>query len=170
LKSALHAAGLSTAVGDEGGFAPAVKSSREALDYIDKAVSAAGYALGDSVVLALDCASSEFFRDGKYQMKGEGKSFSPEEMADYLVELATNYPIASIEDGMAEDDAEGWTALTRKLGGRVQLVGDDAFATNVRRLQWGIEHGIANSILIKVDQIGSLSETIDAVKLAQSNA
>ena len=170
LKSALHAAGLSTAVGDEGGFAPAVKSSREALDYIDKAVSAAGYALGDSVVLALDCASSEFFRDGKYQMKGEGKSFSPEEMADYLVELATNYPIASIEDGMAEDDAEGWTALTRKLGGRVQLVGDDAFVTNVRRLQWGIEHGIANSILIKVNQIGSLSETIDAVKLAQSNA
>ena len=170
LKSGLHSAGLSTAVGDEGGFAPAIGSAREALDYIDKAVSAAGYKLGGDVLLALDCASSEFFKDGKYQMTGEGKTLSPAEMADYLADLASNYPIASIEDGMAEDDAEGWKALTDKLGSRVQLVGDDAFVTNVERLQWGIDHGIANSILIKVNQIGTLTETIDAVKLAQTNA
>jgi enolase len=170
LKSGLHSAGLSTAVGDEGGFAPAIGSAREALDYIDKAVSAAGYKLGGDVLLALDCASSEFFKDGKYQMTGEGKTLSPAEMADYLADLASNYPIASIEDGMAEDDAEGWKALTDKLGSRVQLVGDDAFVTNVERLQWGINHGIANSILIKVNQIGTLTETIDAVKLAQTNA
>jgi enolase len=170
LKSGLHSAGLSTAVGDEGGFAPAIGSAREALDYIDKAVSAAGYKLGDDVLLALDCASSEFFKDGKYEMTGEGKTLSPAEMADYLADLASNYPIASIEDGMAEDDAEGWKALTDKLGSRVQLVGDDAFVTNVERLQWGINHGIANSILIKVNQIGTLTETIDAVKLAQTNA
>lgn len=170
LKSALHSAGLSTAVGDEGGFAPAVNSAREALDYIDKAVSAAGYGLGKNVLLALDCASSEFFKDGQYRMAGEGKALSPREMASFLADLAANYPIASIEDGMAEDDAEGWNALTEELGGRVQLVGDDAFVTNVKRLQWGIDHGIANSILIKVNQIGSLTETIDAVKLAQTNA
>jgi enolase len=170
LKSALHGAGLSTSVGDEGGFAPAINSAREALDFIEKAISAAGYTLGDDVLLALDPAASEFFRDGKYELKGEGKSLSPEQMADYYVELAANYPIASIEDGMAEDDAEGWKALTDKLGNRVQLVGDDAFVTNVKRLQWGIDHGIANSILIKVNQIGSLTETIDAVRLAQTNA
>jgi enolase len=169
LKSGLHAAGLSTAVGDEGGFAPAINSAREALDYIDKAVSAAGYKLGDDVVLAMDPAASEFFRSGRYELKGEGKSLSPVEMADYYVALASDYPIASIEDGMAEDDAEGWTALTDKLGGRVQLVGDDAFVTNVKRLQWGIDHKIANSILIKVNQIGTLTETIDAVRLAQTN-
>jgi len=170
LKSALHEAGLSTSVGDEGGFAPAINSAREALDFIEKAISAAGYKLGDDVLLALDPAASEFFRDGKYELKGEGKSLSPEQMAQFYVELASNYPIASIEDGMAEDDAEGWKALTDKLGNRVQLVGDDAFVTNVKRLQWGIDHGIANSILIKVNQIGSLTETIDAVRLAQTNA
>ena len=170
LKSALHSAGLSTSVGDEGGFAPAINSAREALDFIEKAVSAAGYKLGDDVLLALDCAASEFFKDGAYRMEGEGKTLSPTIMADYLADLAANYPIASIEDGMAEDDAEGWKALTDKLGKRVQLVGDDAFVTNVKRLQWGIDHGIANSILIKVNQIGSLTETIDAVRLAQTNA
>ena len=170
LKSGLHQAGLSTAVGDEGGFAPAIGSAREALDFIDKAVSAAGYTLGDDVLLALDCAASEFFKDGAYRMEGEGKTLPPVEMAGFLADLAANYPIASIEDGMAEDDAEGWKALTEKLGDRVQLVGDDAFVTNVKRLQWGIDHGIANSILIKVNQIGSLTETIDAVRLAQTNA
>jgi enolase len=169
LKAALHSAGLSTSVGDEGGFAPAVQSSREGLDYIERAVSAAGYKLGDDVLLALDCAASEYFKDGAYRMTGEGKTLSPSENADFLTDLATNYPIASIEDGMAEDDSEGWTALTEKLGNRVQLVGDDAFVTNVTRLQWGIDHHIANSILIKVNQIGTLSETIDAVRLAQAN-
>jgi enolase len=169
LKGALHGAGLSTSVGDEGGFAPAIHTAREALDFIGQAVSAAGYMLGDDVLLALDPAASEFFKDGRYEIAGEGKSLTPGEMADYYVALATDYPIASIEDGMAEDDAEGWKALTDKLGSRVQLVGDDAFVTNVKRLQWGIDHGIANSILIKVNQIGSLSETVDAVRLAQTN-
>jgi len=169
LKSALHQAGLSTSVGDEGGFAPAVSSAREGLDYIEKAVSAAGYKLGDDVLLALDCASSEFLKDGAYQMEGEGKTLSPTEMAGFLADLASNYPIASIEDGMGEDDAEGWKALTDTIGSHVQLVGDDAFVTNVKRLQWGIDHGIANSILIKVNQIGSLTETISAVRLAQTN-
>jgi enolase len=170
LKSALHEGGLSTAVGDEGGFAPALNTAREALDFIEKAVSAAGYKLGDDVLLALDPAASEFFKDGRYEITGEGKSLTPVEMADYYVALASDYPIASIEDGMAEDDAEGWKAITEKLGSRVQLVGDDAFVTNVKRLQWGIDHGIANSILIKVNQIGTLTETIDAVRLAQTNA
>jgi len=169
LKSALHSAGLSTAVGDEGGFAPAINTPREALDFIDKAVSAAGYKLGDDVLLAMDPAASEFFKDGRYEITGESKSLTPAEMADYYVSLASEYPIASIEDGMAEDDADGWKILTEKLGNRVQLVGDDAFVTNVKRLQWGIDHGIANSILIKVNQIGTLTETIDAVKLAQTN-
>jgi len=170
LKGALHQAGLSTSVGDEGGFAPALNNAREALDYIEKAVSAAGYTLGEDVLLAMDPAASEFFRDGRYEIKGEGKSLTPTEMADYYVALASNYPIASIEDGMAEDDAEGWKAITDKLGGRVQLVGDDAFVTNVKRLQWGIDHGIANSVLIKVNQIGTLTETIETVRLAQTNA
>jgi enolase len=170
LKSALHQAGLSTGVGDEGGFAPALNTAREALDYIEKAASAAGYKLGDDVLLAMDPAASEFFKDGRYEIKGEGRSLSPVEMADYYVALASDYPIASIEDGMAEDDAEGWKAITEKLGDRIQLVGDDAFVTNVRRLQWGIDHGIANSILIKVNQIGTLTETIATVRLAQTNA
>ena len=169
LKAALHSAGLSTAVGDEGGFAPAVQSSREALDYIEKAVSNAGYSLGRDVVLAVDCAASEYFKDGAYRMVGEGKTLSPAENADFLAGLAANYPIASIEDGMAEDDWAGWKLLTEKLGGREQLVGDDLFVTNVTRLHQGIGDGIANSILIKVNQIGTLTETIDAVRLAHSN-
>jgi enolase len=170
LKSGLHQAGFSTAVGDEGGFAPAINSAREALDFIEKAVTAAGYKLGDDVLLAMDPAASEFFKDGRYELKGEGKSLSPVEMADYYVALATDYPIASIEDGLAEDDSEGWKAITEKLGNRLQLVGDDAFVTNVKRLQWGIDHDIANSILIKVNQIGTLTETIETVRLAQTNA
>ena len=170
LKSALHSAGLSTSVGDEGGFAPQVHSAREGLDYIEKAIAAAGYTLGDDVLLALDCAASEYFRDGAYRMTGEGKTLSSAENADFLADLASNYPIASIEDGMAEDDWEGWKLLTEKLGNRVQLVGDDLFVTNVKRLSQGIEQGIANSILIKVNQIGSLTETINAVRLAQTSA
>jgi enolase len=169
LKSALHQAGLSTSVGDEGGFAPKIDSAREALDFIEKAVTAAGYKLGDDVLLALDCAASEYFKDGAYRMEGEGKVFSSAENADFLAELASAYPIASIEDGMAEDDWEGWKLLTEKLGSRVQLVGDDLFVTNVKRLGRGIDEGIANSILIKVNQIGSLTETIETVRLAQSS-
>ncbi len=169
LKGALHDAGFSTAVGDEGGFAPAINSAREALDFILRAVEAAGYKAGDDVLLAMDPAASEFFKAGRYELKGEGQSLTPAEMADYYVRLAADYPIASIEDGMAEDDAAGWKALTDQLGNRIQLVGDDAFVTNVKRLQWGIDHGIANSILIKVNQIGTLTETIEAVRLAQTN-
>ena len=169
LKSALHSAGLSTSVGDEGGFAPAISNSREALDYIEKAVNAAGYSLGQDVLLGLDCAASEYFKDGSYRMVGEGRTLSSAENADFLTDLATNYPIASIEDGMAEDDWEGWKLLTEKLGNRAQLVGDDLFVTNVTRLQKGISEGIANSILIKVNQIGTLTETIEAVRLAHRN-
>ena len=170
LKSGLHDAGLSTAVGDEGGFAPAINSAREALDFIDKAVSAAGYTLGEDVLLALDCAASEYFKDGAYRMTGEGKTLSSDENANFLASLAQDYPIASIEDGMSEDDWDGWKALTDKLGGRLQLVGDDLFVTNVKRLERGLADGIANSILIKVNQIGSLTETIETVKMAQSSA
>ncbi len=170
LKSALHQAGLSTSVGDEGGFAPKIDSASEALDYIEKAVNAAGYKLGDDVLLALDCAASEYFKDGAYKMEGEGKTFSSADNAEFLAELASAYPIASIEDGMAEDDWAGWRLLTEKIGGEVQLVGDDLFVTNVKRLGRGIEEGIANSILIKVNQIGTLTETIDAVRLAQTNS
>jgi enolase len=170
LKSALHSAGLSTSVGDEGGFAPQVQSAREGLDYIEKAIAAAGYKLGDDVLLALDCAASEYYRDGAYRMTGEGRTLSSEENAQFLADLASNYPIASIEDGMAEDDWEGWKLLTERLGNRVQLVGDDLFVTNVKRLSQGMEQGIANSILIKVNQIGSLTETINAVRMAQTSA
>ncbi|MGZ2411300.1 enolase 1/2/3 [Sphingomonas sp. F9_3S_D5_B_2] len=169
LKAALHKGGLSTAVGDEGGFAPDLKSAREALDFILGAVETAGYKAGDDVLLAMDPAASEFFKDGKYELSGEGASLTPEQMADYYAALASDYPIASIEDGMAEDDAEGWTMLTQKIGNRVQLVGDDAFVTNVKRLQWGIDHGLANSVLIKVNQIGTLTETIHTVRLAQTS-
>jgi enolase len=169
LKSALHQAGLSTSVGDEGGFAPNIASAEEALDYIEKAVSSAGYKLGRELLLALDCAASEYFKDGAYRMEGEGKTLSSAQNADFLAQLAGGYPIASIEDGMAEDDWTGWKELTDKLGSRVQLVGDDLFVTNVNRLQKGIDDGIANSILIKVNQIGTLTETIDAVRLAQTN-
>ena len=170
LKSALHQAGLSTAVGDEGGFAPKIDSAREALDFIEKAVSAAGYKLGGDVLLALDCAASEFFKDGEYQMKGEQLALKPHAMAEYLEKLVAEYPIASVEDGMAEDDFEGWQYITQAIGRRVQLVGDDLFVTNTARLQEGIDIGMANSILIKVNQIGTLTETINAVRLAQTNA
>jgi len=169
LKSALHAKGLSTAVGDEGGFAPNIASARAALDVIAEATGAAGYKLGGDVLIALDCASTEFFKDGSYAMEGEGRGLSSEQMADYLAQLCDAYPIASIEDGMAEDDMVGWKALTDKLGGRVQLVGDDLFVTNELRLAEGIKHGIANSILVKVNQIGTLTETVNAVRLAQSS-
>jgi enolase len=169
LKSALHSAGLATGVGDEGGFAPNIASAREALDFILRAVETAGYKAGSDVVLALDCAATEFFRQGKYELEGEGRSLSSEEMASYLAELADAYPIASIEDGMGEDDMEGWRTLTRKIGDRVQLVGDDLFVTNEKRLAQGIENGLANSILIKVNQIGTLTETINAVRLAQTS-
>lgn len=167
LKAELHSKGLATAVGDEGGFAPDIASARAALDLIGEAVGKAGYSLGRDVLLALDCASSEFFKDGAYAMTGEGRTLSPEEMAAYLAELASAYPIASIEDGMAEDDMAGWKALTDRIGDRVQLVGDDLFVTNESRLADGIRDGIANSILIKVNQIGTLTETITAVRLAQ---
>jgi enolase len=169
LKSALHAKGLSTAVGDEGGFAPNIASARAALDVIAEATQAAGYKLGSDVLIALDCASTEFFKDGAYAMEGEGRTLTSEQMADYLAELCEAYPIASIEDGMAEDDMIGWKALTDKVGGRVQLVGDDLFVTNETRLADGIRNGIANSILVKVNQIGTLTETINAVRLAQSS-
>ena len=169
LKSALHSKGLSTAVGDEGGFAPNIASARAALDLIGEATLAAGYKLGSDVLIALDCASTEFFKDGSYQMEGEGRTLSSEQMADYLVELCDAYQIASIEDGMGEDDMIGWKALTDKVGGRVQLVGDDLFVTNEQRLATGIKDGIANSILVKVNQIGTLTETINAVRLAQSS-
>ena len=169
LKSELHSKGLSTAVGDEGGFAPNIASARAALDLIGEAVGQAGYSLGKDVLLALDCASSEFFKDGAYAMTGEGRTLSPEEMAAYLAELAASYPIASLEDGMGEDDMAGWKSLTDKIGDRVQLVGDDLFVTNEERLAQGIRDGIANSILIKVNQIGTLTETIAAVRLAQTS-
>ena len=167
LKAALHKSGLSTAVGDEGGFAPAIASAREALDFILKAVESAGYTAGKDVVLALDCAASEYFKDGAYVMEGEGKTYAPETMVEELAALAAAYPIASIEDGMAEDDMAGWKLLTQRLGGRIQLVGDDLFVTSEKRLAQGIADGIANSILIKVNQIGTLTETIAAVRLAQ---
>ncbi|MEO6360029.1 MAG: phosphopyruvate hydratase [Sphingomicrobium sp.] len=169
LKSGLAKAGLSTAVGDEGGFAPNIASAREALDFIMTSVEGAGYSVGKDVLIALDCAATEFFRDGAYQLEGEGRVLSPEEMADYLTQLATDYPIASIEDGMGEDDMLGWKALTDRVGDRVQLVGDDLFVTNSTRLAQGIKDGIANSILVKVNQIGTLTETIDAVRLAQTS-
>ncbi len=167
LKKALHEAGLSTGVGDEGGFAPALASTRDALDFILAATERAGYTPGDDVVLALDCAATEYLKDGVYHMEGEGRVLSPAEMADYLAELVRDYPIRSIEDGMAEDDFEGWKLLTRKLGNKVQLVGDDLFVTNPKRLAMGIEKGLANSLLVKVNQIGTLTETLEAVAAAQ---
>ena len=169
LKSALHSAGLSTSVGDEGGFAPNIASAREALDLILRAVESAGYKAGSDVLLALDCAATEFFKGGKYELEGEGRSLSSEEMAAYLAELADAYPIASIEDGMGEDDMDGWRILTGEIGDRVQLVGDDLFVTHEKRLAQGIENGLANSILVKVNQIGTLTETINAVRLAQTS-
>ena len=167
LKKRLHDAGLATAVGDEGGFAPNLASARDALDFIMRSVEEAGYTPGDDVVLALDCAATEYFSDGAYRMEGEGSTLSPQENAEYLAALARDYPIASIEDGMAEDDLDGWQALTEALAGQVQLVGDDLFVTNPKRLSMGIDRGLANSILIKVNQIGTLSETLEAVSMAQ---
>ncbi len=169
LKSALHAKGLSTSVGDEGGFAPAIASARAALDLIAGAVEAAGYKLGGEVMIALDCAASEYFRDGQYAMAGEGLSLSPEENVEFLAALAADFPIVSIEDGMGEDDMAGWKALTDRLGTTHQLVGDDLFVTSEKRLAQGIEDGIANSILVKVNQVGTLTETMNAVQLAQSS-
>lgn len=167
LKKELSAAGLNTNVGDEGGFAPAVSSSVEALDYIMKAIKAAGYTPGEDVVLGLDVASTEFYKNGKYVMEGEGKTLSSAEMVKFYEDLCAKYPIVSIEDGMAEDDWDGWVALTKALGDRIQLVGDDLFVTNSERLARGIEMGAANAILVKVNQIGSLTETLDAIQMAQ---
>jgi enolase len=166
LKSGLKAAGHNTNVGDEGGFAPNLASAEAALEFIVKAGEGAGYKAGKDFVLGLDVASTEFFKGGKYVMEGEGKTLDAGGMVDYLAGLAAKFPIVSIEDGMAEDDFEGWELLTQRLGAKVQLVGDDLFVTNPARLQQGIKDGLANSILIKVNQIGTLSETLDAVEMA----
>ncbi len=166
LKAELSGAGLSTGIGDEGGFAPDISSTREALDFILKSVEKAGYAPGDDIALALDCASTEYFEDGTYRMEGEGVSLGPEENVKYLQALADDYPIFSIEDGCAEDDWDGWIMLTEALGGRIQLVGDDLFVTNPARLAEGIEKGAGNSLLVKVNQIGTLTETLAAVDIA----
>jgi enolase len=166
LRGALHAAGLNTNVGDEGGFAPNLKSAEAALDFVMHAIEKAGYKPGGDVMLALDPAASEFYKDGSYVYKGEGKTRSPQQQADYFAQLIASYPIVSIEDGMAEDDWEGWKLLTGAIGGKCQLVGDDLFVTNVKRLARGIKDGVANSILIKVNQIGTLTETLAAVEMA----
>jgi enolase len=170
LKKKLHDKGLATSVGDEGGFAPNIASTTEALDFIMSSIEAAGYKPGDEVMLALDCAATEYYKDGAYKMVGEGKTFSSLENVDFLAGLAAKYPIFSIEDGMAEDDWEGWKALTEKLGGKIQLVGDDLFVTNPKRLKRGIDGGYANSLLVKVNQIGTLTETLEAVSLAQRSS
>ena len=167
LKAVLQKRGLNTAVGDEGGFAPNLASNEEALVVIGEAVANAGYELGKDVTLALDCAASEFYKEGKYDLSGEGKVYDSETFGDYLAALAANYPIISIEDGLDESDWDGWASLTKKIGDKVQLVGDDLFVTNTKILSRGIEQGIGNSILIKFNQIGSLSETLDAIKMAQ---
>lgn len=167
LKKLLKDAGHNTNVGDEGGFAPALNSSDEALSFILKAIEAAGYVAGEDIVIALDAASTEFYKDGKYHLEGEGKTLSSNELIDYYQQLVNRYPIYSIEDAMAEDDHEGWAALTKSLGQQIQLVGDDLFVTNPKILQEGIEKGLANSILIKVNQIGTLTETLEAIEKAQ---
>src|SRR5690606_1515587 len=166
LKKGLHQKGLATAVGDEGGFAPNLASTRDALDFIMASIEQAGFRPGEDVALALDCAATEFFRDGRYEISGEGLSLSPAQMADYLADLVSAYPIRSIEDGMGEDDFEGWKALTDGIGRKVQPVGDDLFVTNPERLRMGIGKGLANSLLVKVNQIGSLTETLEAVDIA----
>jgi enolase len=166
LKTALKDAGHNTNVGDEGGFAPNIGSAVEALAFIVKAGEAAGYRAGEDFLLGLDVASTEFFKDGRYALEGEGKTLDPAGMVDYLADLVGKFPIATIEDGCAEDDLDGWKLLTDRLGGKIQLVGDDLFVTNPKRLSMGIEKGLANSILVKVNQIGSLSETLDAVDMA----
>lgn len=167
LKKQLHAAGLNTNVGDEGGFAPAVKSAQEALNFIMKAIESAGYKPGDDVMLALDVAATEFYKDGKYHLEGEGKILSTDDMISYYQDLVSRYPIVSIEDGLAEDDWAGWVQLTKTLGDKVQLVGDDLFVTNPKRLKQGIQTKAGNAILVKVNQIGTLSETLEAVQTAQ---
>ena len=166
LKKELSAAGLSTGIGDEGGFAPNLSSTRSALDFILKSIEKAGYRPGEDIYLALDCAATEYFKDGKYVLAGEGKTLTSAENAAYLAALAADYPIISIEDGMAEDDWDGWKTLTDLLGNKLQLVGDDLFVTNPRRLAEGIERGCANSMLVKVNQIGTLTETLEAVEMA----
>jgi enolase len=167
LKGILKAKGLSTGLGDEGGFAPNLESNAEALDVIMEAIAKAGYKAGKDIMLAMDVAASEFYKDGKYHMLAEGAPKSSTQMVNYLADLVAKYPIISIEDGLAEDDWKGWAALTKKLGGKVQLVGDDLFVTNAARLQMGIDKGVANAILIKVNQIGTLTETFRAVELAK---
>lgn len=169
LRSALKNAGHNTNVGDEGGFAPNLASAEDALAFLEKAVSSAGYRTGDDVVFALDCASSEFFENGRYELKGEGKSLDAAGMVDVLEALCHKFPILSIEDGMAEEDWDGWKALTDRIGQKAQLVGDDLFVTNAKILAEGIDKGIANSILVKVNQIGSLTETLDTCRLASQN-
>ncbi|MFT9096151.1 MAG: phosphopyruvate hydratase, partial [Gluconobacter cerinus] len=166
LKKGLSAAGHNTNVGDEGGFAPGLKSADEALSFITKSVEAAGYRPGDDVTFALDCAATEFYSNGRYNLKGEGKEFDSSGMISYLEDLAKKYPIVSIEDGLAEDDWEGWAELTSRLGDRLQLVGDDLFVTNPERLRRGIKAKTANSLLVKVNQIGTLTETLEAVETA----
>jgi enolase len=166
LRKVLHERGLSTSIGDEGGFAPDLGSNEEAVQLLLESIERAGYVPGDDIALALDVASTEFFADGNYELAGEGRSLAPGEMVEYLQQLSDRYPIISIEDGMAEDDWDGWKLLTEAIGDRVQLVGDDLFVTNSERLARGIDEGIANSILIKVNQIGSLTETLEAVDLA----
>ncbi|MFT7267370.1 MAG: enolase [Porticoccus sp.] len=170
LKAILSSKGLSTSVGDEGGFAPNLSSNSEALILIEEAVIAAGYHLGRDITLALDCASSEFYNDGKYELLGEGKTYSSEEFTDFLADLCDRYPIISIEDGQDESDWNGWKFQTEKLGHKIQLVGDDLFVTNTKILSKGIELGVANSILIKFNQIGSLTETLDAIKMAKDSS
>ena len=167
LKKALHDKGLATAVGDEGGFAPNLASAPDALDFIMQSIKKAGYKAGKDVVIALDCAATEFFKNGVYDFEGEGVKRTPAEMADYLAKLAADYPIVSIEDGMSEDDFEGWKILTDKIGHKCQIVGDDLFVTNPKRLAQGIKDGLANSLLVKVNQIGTLTETLEAVSMAQ---
>ena len=166
LKAELSSSGLSTSVGDEGGFAPNISSTRDALDFILKSIENAGYKAGDDIYLALDCASTEYFCDGKYHLSGEDKVLGSKDNAAYLADLVADYPIISIEDGMAEDDWEGWEILTNELGDKIQLVGDDLFVTNPKRLKKGIEKSCANSMLVKVNQIGTLTETLEAVDLA----
>ena len=166
LKKTLHEKGYSTAIGDEGGFAPNLKSNAEAIDVIIEAITKAGYKPGEDMFIAIDAASSEYYKDGKYVLENEGKTLTAEEMVDFLEDWVNKYPIISIEDGMAEEDWEGWKLLTERLGKKVQLVGDDLFVTNTERLEMGIEKGVANSILIKLNQIGTLTETLNAIEMA----
>ena len=169
LKAALHKRGLSGGQGDEGGFAPDLKSNQEAVELVVEAIQAAGYKPGEQIAIALDPASSELFQNGKYELKSEGKTLTASQMVDLWEDWAARYPILSLEDGMAEDDWDGWLELTKRLGSRIQLVGDDLFVTNTERLRRGIDSGVANSILIKVNQIGTLTETLDAIELARRN-